>query len=80
MNAFQFMTQLSESSIAELYQDPWSCQAAFQSLSPLAKHIVLRLLCVDEAVPMTLLNGFVDGDSELLEEALKKVRILLDRV
>lgn len=39
---------------------PWTCRAVFQSLSPLAKQYVMRLLCLEEGVSYTLLESWVE--------------------
>ncbi len=36
----------------------WACCAIFQSLSPLAKQYVMRLLCVQQPIPFSTLNSW----------------------
>lgn len=44
MDAFDYVASLSKESLEILYQDKWTCQAIFQSLSIYSKQIVVRLL------------------------------------
>lgn len=36
---------------AEVFSSPWTSQALFRALSPLAQQYILRLLYVDDAIP-----------------------------
>jgi hypothetical protein len=47
-NLHGFLRGLSDDEVQKLYEsDVWSCQAAFRSLPPLSKQLILRLLFVE---------------------------------
>ena len=51
VNITSFLGDLSAAQRNDLYTSPFTCQAVFRSLPPLAKNYVLRLLLVDVPVP-----------------------------
>jgi len=60
---------------------PWTCRAVFQSLTPLAKQYVMRLLCLPEGVRQSSLKSwveprFVTGHQKAVQQ-LDRLRILL---
>lgn len=52
-----FLNDLSREQRDQLYESPWTCQAVFRSLPPLAKNYVLRLLLIDVPIPQGALWG-----------------------
>lgn len=60
---------------------PWTCRAVFQSLPPLAKQYVMRLLCLEGAVTRALLDGWVDpAAGARAREAHRRAVRRLDRL
>ncbi|TFJ87035.1 hypothetical protein NSK_001369 [Nannochloropsis salina CCMP1776] len=60
---------------------PWTCRAVFQSLTPLAKQYVMRLLCLPEGVRQSCLKSWVEprfftGHQKAVQQ-LDRLRILL---
>jgi transcription initiation factor TFIIH subunit 4 len=81
MNAFNFLEELPAVTVDRVYDCPWTCQAVYQSLPILAKHYVMRLLCVQEETKPNV-RGWV-RDSHLSKhnaaiEKLVKVRFFLE--
>ncbi len=37
---------------------PWACRSIFQSLPPLAQQYLMRLLCVEQPIPLSTLNSW----------------------
>ncbi len=72
-NVFEFINALPAEALHSLYgakttdeskllstsSTPWACSAIFQSLQPLAKQYVMRLLCVEQPIPFSTLNSWV---------------------
>ncbi len=52
--------QTSSSSSSSSNPYPWTCRAVFQSLTPLAKQYVMRLLCLETGVSSTCLESWVE--------------------
>lgn len=69
MNAFEYLQSLPRESIDRLYKDPWACQAVFQSLPLLSKHLVLRLLSITSPVAQDILQDMV-VDTDTLSSAM----------
>ena len=60
---------------------PWTCRAVFQSLPPLAKQYVMRLLCLEGPVTCALLEGWVDpAAGARAREAHRRAVRQLDRL
>lgn len=60
---------------------PWTCRAVFQSLPPLAKQYVMRLLCLEEPITRGLLEGWVDPTAGAqAREAHRRAVRRLDRL
>ncbi|OQS02961.1 general transcription factor IIH subunit [Thraustotheca clavata] len=59
MNAFEYLTTLPVASVDRLFNDPWACQAVFQSLPSLAQQVVMRLLFSHSPTPLSSLNEWV---------------------
>lgn len=86
---FDFLSEQPDSVIDRLYecgeqcsQSPWACKAIFQSLSPLAKLHVTRLLFVQKAVSVSEIQlclrsqSFVE--SSKATDELIRLRILIE--
>jgi len=77
MNAFEYLSTLPLQRADRLYEDPWACQAVFQSLSPLAQQVIMRLLFI--ATPSQSLETFAtwivptEKNQQLLTSAVEKV-------
>ncbi|ETV91391.1 hypothetical protein, variant 1 [Aphanomyces invadans] len=78
MNAFEFLGSLPGGSVDRLYQDAWACQAVFQSLSPLAQQIVMRLLFSNHATYAhdAILHWVQDAAQDKMTAAIEKLRHL----
>mmetsp|Transcript_16514 Transcript_16514/g.26712 ORF Transcript_16514/g.26712 Transcript_16514/m.26712 type:complete len:529 (+) Transcript_16514:1-1587(+) len=81
---FDYAASLSDDRVAELFVCRWSCVGILRHLSPVAKQLCLRLLCVRKPVPKVWLNqSAVAGPQaktalkDALEQ-LKKLRVLVD--
>jgi transcription initiation factor TFIIH subunit 4 len=46
VNILSYVESLNENVRDMLYESPWTCQAVFRSLQPLAKQYVLRMLWI----------------------------------
>lgn len=51
MNISTYIATLDSDVRSQLYTSPWTCQALFRALAPLAQQYVIRLLYVDQPVP-----------------------------
>eukprot|EP00197_Chlamydomonas_leiostraca_P005465 CAMPEP_0202864098 /NCGR_PEP_ID=MMETSP1391-20130828/4481_1 /ASSEMBLY_ACC=CAM_ASM_000867 /TAXON_ID=1034604 /ORGANISM="Chlamydomonas leiostraca, Strain SAG 11-49" /LENGTH=288 /DNA_ID=CAMNT_0049543807 /DNA_START=100 /DNA_END=962 /DNA_ORIENTATION=- len=58
-NIISFLNDLGRDQRDQLYESPWTCQAVFRSLPPLAKNYVLRLLLIDVPVPQDVVDSWV---------------------
>ena len=47
-----YLADLPPARCDELYESPWTCRAVLRAVLPMAKQYVLRLLHVEEAVPV----------------------------
>lgn len=68
-NVFDLLETLSQLSLDRLYGQgsqglhtahPWTCRAVFQSLPALAKQYVMRMLALDEPLPKSTIQDWVD--------------------
>lgn len=50
MDLVKYVSNCTSETRDQLYDSPWTCQALFRSLSPLAKQYILRLLYTDEPI------------------------------
>ncbi len=72
-NVFEFINILPAEALDSLYgakmtdekntslstsSTPWACRTIFQSLPPLAKQYLMRLLCVEQPIPFSTLNSW----------------------
>ncbi|ETV65642.1 hypothetical protein H257_17692 [Aphanomyces astaci] len=78
MNAFEFLGSLPGGSVDRLYQDAWACQAVFQSMSPLAQQIVMRLLFTNQGSYShdAILQWVQDPAQVKMTAAIEKLRHL----
>ena len=69
-NIFDYLASLSEIEIGRLYSNcVWSCRSVFQSLPPLAKQYVMRLLCTELRVTREALAEWVDPSFATMHRA-----------
>lgn len=85
---FEFMQSLPPQSLDKLYGGaeassaaltaaPWTCRAVLQSLPPLAKQYVMRLVCVEVSISRELIKSWVaDAFIRVHEDALDKLESL----
>lgn len=73
-NFMEMVAALPAAKLDLLYDRHWTCQAVFRSLPPLAKQYVLRLLWVENAVPLKSWQEWARP------EALSKHQIAIDRL
>eukprot|EP01104_Vermistella_antarctica_P015791 TRINITY_DN5253_c0_g1_i1.p1 TRINITY_DN5253_c0_g1~~TRINITY_DN5253_c0_g1_i1.p1 ORF type:complete len:487 (-),score=71.72 TRINITY_DN5253_c0_g1_i1:124-1584(-) len=59
----QYLHSLPPDTSLELYASPWTSQAIFRTLPPLAKQYVLRLLYIDEAITADTLRSWASVDA-----------------
>jgi len=50
LNLTSYIASLTSEARSQLYTSPWTCQAVFRALEPLAQQYVLRLLYTPDAV------------------------------
>lgn len=84
MDAFEYLQSIGDSSIDLLYRDPWTCQAVFQSLPPVGKQFVVRLLCIDTPIATSVLWAWLTPKTNaaniqktLLNNTITKVYIII---
>eukprot|EP01116_Phalansterium_solitarium_P017100 TRINITY_DN412_c2_g1_i2.p1 TRINITY_DN412_c2_g1~~TRINITY_DN412_c2_g1_i2.p1 ORF type:complete len:478 (+),score=224.35 TRINITY_DN412_c2_g1_i2:1174-2607(+) len=83
-SVFDLLVTLPNAVLTDIYDDPWTCQAIFRSLSPLAKQYVLRLLFVSPphsqggGVTTQTLSGWgKPGDNAQHTAAVRRLKQLL---
>lgn len=62
LSVFDSLARLSALHVNQLFvgtSGGWTCRAVMQSLPPLARHVVLRLLCSRQPVPDTVVESWV---------------------
>ncbi|RHZ04411.1 hypothetical protein DYB31_012074 [Aphanomyces astaci] len=76
--AERFLGSLPGGSVDRLYQDAWACQAVFQSMSPLAQQIVMRLLFTNQGSYShdAILQWVQDPAQVKMTAAIEKLRHL----
>lgn len=74
---YSYIEGASVEDLDELYSSPWCALAVFQSLDPLAKQIVMRMLSMKGFVAKSFIQAWVKPNSPLAAEAL---RLGLERV
>lgn len=50
INISSYIASLDETVRSELYASPWTCQALFRALAPLAQQYIVRLLYVEKPI------------------------------
>lgn len=73
-NFMEMVAALPAAKLDLLYERHWTCQAVLRSLPPLAKQYVMRLLYVENAVPVKSLQEWAQPD------ALSKHQVAIDRL
>jgi hypothetical protein len=69
-----YFQSLSKEKLNQLYQDVFACLAVFRLLPSLAKQYILRLLLIEEAVPRSLLDSWIQSQAQQLhQQALDKL-------
>ncbi|KAF7232836.1 hypothetical protein EG68_11213 [Paragonimus skrjabini miyazakii] len=69
---FEYLRSVDILLLDGLYTHPPTCLVVFRELPELAKHIVSRLLFVEQPVPKSIVSGWVDkGSQPLLQDACK---------
>jgi transcription initiation factor TFIIH subunit 4 len=74
MDFSRYLNGLPYEQLVLVYQSPWTCLALLRSLPSLSQQLVLRLLFVDEAIPDSLLRGFIKP--EYTETCCKSLEVL----
>ena len=76
-----FLSGLTPRQMDRLYRSPWACLAVLRALHPLAKHYVMRLLYVDDGVPIADLDAWVRPEAEETHRAcvgdMRRLRVLV---
>ncbi|EUB58424.1 General transcription factor IIH subunit 4 [Echinococcus granulosus] len=69
---FDYLKTLDANDLDELYSHPPTCLIVFRELEELAKQIVHRLLFLEQAIPKSIITGWVPkGSQGLLSQACK---------
>ncbi|VUZ45716.1 unnamed protein product, partial [Hymenolepis diminuta] len=69
---FDYLKTLNVSEFDELYNHPPTCLIVFRELKEHAQHIVLRLLLLDQAIPKSIISGWVPkGSQDLLKSSCR---------
>eukprot|EP00124_Ichthyophonus_hoferi_P003975 Ihof_evm1s389 gene=Ihof_evmTU1s389 len=72
-----FLEEQSQSTISKLYEHPLTCLAVFRLLPDMAKHYVMRLVCLSQKVPLSMLVSWVNDKHQARhKEAMEKLRKL----
>ena len=54
-----FLSGLPPRQMDRLYRSPWACLAVLRALPPLGKHYAMRLLYVEDGVPVADMDQWV---------------------
>ncbi|EQC32697.1 hypothetical protein SDRG_09671 [Saprolegnia diclina VS20] len=74
MNAFEYLATRPVASVDRLFDDPWACQAVFQSLPALSQQIVMRLLfAAGETTRETILSWVLESATDAMVAAIDKL-------
>ncbi|VDM01463.1 unnamed protein product [Schistocephalus solidus] len=69
---FDYLKTIETSELDALYEHPPACLIVFRELSELAKHLVLRLLFLEQTIPKAIVSGWVaKGSHEVFQQACK---------
>nr|CDS33418.1 general transcription factor IIH polypeptide 4 [Hymenolepis microstoma] len=69
---FEYLKTLSTNEFDELYNHPPTCLIVFRELKEHAQHVVLRLLLLDQAIPKSIISGWVPkGSQDLLKSSCR---------
>jgi Transcription factor Tfb2 len=74
---YSYIESASVEDLDELYSSPWCALAVFQSLDPIAKQIVMRMLSMKGFVAKSFIQAWIRPNSPLAAEAL---RLSMERV
>ncbi|VDD80187.1 unnamed protein product [Mesocestoides corti] len=67
---FDYLKTLDANDLDELYGHPPTCLIVFRELRELSKHLILRLLFLEQTIPKSIVSGWVSkGSQELLNQA-----------
>ncbi|GBF95756.1 general transcription factor IIH subunit 4-like [Raphidocelis subcapitata] len=79
LNLASYIAALPPDTRTQLYASPWTCQAVFRELEPLAQQYALRLLYAGDGVPDGFVRNWPKGDTTATkkhEAALRQLRDL----
>lgn len=90
LNIFAYIRNLDDSSVNRLYGSanstcpksaPWTCRAVLQSLNPVARSFVMRLLFVEEAISLSDVKEWFQDVDVLpgIVEELERLRIVFKK-
>ncbi|KAH8860067.1 General transcription factor IIH subunit 4 [Schistosoma japonicum] len=74
---FEYLKNVGAHMLDELYTHPPTCLVVFRELPELAKHIVMRLLFIEQPIPKSIVSGWVEkGSSALLNDSCSALTVL----
>lgn len=69
---FEYLKGVDFALLDELYTHPPTCVVVFRELPELAKHVISRLLFIEQPIPKSVVSGWVEkGSQPMLTEACK---------
>merc|ERR1712110_1300052 len=69
-----FLVRQEPSLVNELYMHPATCMSVFRELPEIAKHVIIRILFINQPIARQLIDTWVrDQHSELLEETFRVI-------
>ncbi|XP_074652344.1 general transcription factor IIH subunit 4-like isoform X2 [Tubulanus polymorphus] len=83
-NLHEYLTQLPDTVLDRLYNNPATCLAVIRQLPVLGQHFVMRLLFVDQAVPQAIVSSWIlnscDKKYNETSKILKDLKVLQEEV
>eukprot|EP01132_Coremiostelium_polycephalum_P007571 gene7571-9307_t len=74
MQIFQYLCELDQKDLEDLYQDLWTCQAILRSLPPRGKQYILKMLMLDKPIAVTTVKEWTSQTTtQSHRETLKKL-------
>ncbi|KAM7540514.1 hypothetical protein Aperf_G00000032999 [Anoplocephala perfoliata] len=74
---FDYLKTLNVTDFDELYNHPPTCLIVFRELKEHAQQVVLRLLLLDQAIPKSIISGWVPkGSQDLLKSSCRDLQDL----
>lgn len=76
LNLTSYIASLAPDTRPQLYGSPWTCQAVFRALEPLAQQYALRLLYTAEPLPDVYVRNWARGDTTSAKKHEAAMRLL----